>query len=111
METTGSDPVKELVTREDNYKRMRWIAVDRLAEASVFIKRCKVEEALTQVQIAESALKEMYVKKETPLVKHLLTGVSYIQSFLFSTKDSQNVADHASRIGGMLEVIVIIMRG
>ena len=97
--------------KKANYDHMKWIAVDRLAEASVFIKRCKIEEALTQVQIAESALKEMYVEKETPLVKHLLSGVSYIQSFLFITKDSQNVADHASRIGGMLEVIVIIMRG
>ncbi|GAG80638.1 unnamed protein product, partial [marine sediment metagenome] len=80
-------------------------------EASVLIKSCKVKEALTQVQIAQSALKEMYVKKETPLVKHLLAGVGYIQSFLFSTKDSQNAADHMSRIGGMLEVIVITMRG
>lgn len=105
------DTIEDVSKKEANYKRMRWIAVDRLAEASVFIERCKMEEALTQVQIAESALKEMYVEKETPLVKHLLSGVSYIQSFLFSTKDSQSAANRASRIGGMLEIIVIIMRG
>ena len=102
---------EELITKETNYKRLKWIAVDRLAEASVFIKSCRMEEALTQVEIAHSALKEMYVKKETPLVKHLLSGVGYIHSILFGTKDSQNAADYASRIGGMLEVVVIIMRG
>jgi len=90
---------------------VKWIAEDNLSEASVFIKRCRMEEALTHVQVAQNALKEMYASKNEPLVKHLLAGVGYIQSLLYTTKDSQNAADHASRIGGMLEIIVIVMRG
>lgn len=103
--------VKELVTKETNYRQMTWIAIDNLSDASVHIKGCKMEEALTRVQIAQDALKEMYVEKKDPLVKHLLAGVSYIQSLLYITKDSLNAADHVSRIGGMLEVLVVVMRG
>ena len=103
--------MKELVTKEANYKQIRWIAVDGLIEAMVFIKRCRMEEALTYVQTAQNALKEMYTRKKDPLVKHVLSGVSFIHSLLYTPKDSQNAADHASRIGGMLEIIGIIMRG
>ena len=90
---------------------MKWIAEDNLGEASVFIKRCRLEDALTHVQVAQNALKEVYEARKEPLVKRLLTGVGYIQSILYTTKDSQNAADHVSRIGGMLEIIVLIIRG
>lgn len=105
------DTIDEAPTKKANYDHMKWIALDNLSTASVLVKSCRLEKALNHVQIAQSALKEMYVDKETPLVKHILSGVNYIQSLLYGTKDSQNAADHASRIGGMLEVIVIIMRG
>lgn len=104
------DSVIDFSTRESIYERMKWIATDKISEASVFVKRCDLEEALTLVQIAQNALKEMYVEKKDPLVAHILSGVRYVHSLLYATKDSQNAADHASRIGGMLEVITIIMR-
>lgn len=96
---------------ESDKEIIRKIAVC-LEDASIDVKACKLKEALPEVENANNMARILV--ERSPQVKHfrqIKRCTSYIDSVLRITSGSQNAADHASRIVGMLDILAMMLRG
>ena len=83
-----------------------------IEDASINVKACNLKEALQQVSDANDMARVLAKKNPTVVYfRQIQKCTSHVNSLLLVISGSQNAADQASRIAGMLDMIVMMLRG
>ena len=89
---------------------LRRIAVS-LEDASVDVKACNLKGAVPEVSNANDMARILVERSPTSeYFRQIRRCTSYINSVLLTISSSQNAADQASRIVGMLEILAMVLR-
>jgi len=83
-----------------------------LEDASINVKACNLKEAVSEVSDANDMARILFERSPTTnYFRQIKKCTSHINSVLMITASSQNAADNASRIAGMLDILVMMLRG